>query len=95
MSGLTDAESRLMRDSGRDGQMFRAGASAEARYRNADTVLHHELLGYVKALCECHPDWSDQRILESALRVFADGAHALSEAARVELEAIPEEGDPS
>lgn len=89
MSGLTDEEHRLMRDQGRDGRMFRMGANAEARYRNADVVLHHEMLGYVRTLCEVHADWTDQRILESALRVFADGAHALTEAARIELEAQP------
>lgn len=93
MSNLTREQLRLFRDQGRDGRLFRAGMIAEAQSRNSDTALHHEMLDYLRVMCEMHPDWSDQLILESALRVFADGAHALTEAALIELEAKPVGGD--
>ena len=71
MYGLSDYETRLMREQSPIGEAFRAGARCEALYREAATVLHHELIDYVRALAEHHPDWPSHEVAATAARVFA------------------------
>jgi hypothetical protein len=64
-------EARMLREQSSEGRAFRAGARCEALTREAATVLHHELIDYVRALAEHHPDWPSSRVAETAARVFA------------------------
>lgn len=69
---LTNRQFQLLREDSPEGRAFRAGALCEAEVRNAATLLHRELLEYVRALAEVHPDWPSSRIAASTTRVFAD-----------------------
>jgi hypothetical protein len=68
---LSAYEARMIREQSPEGKAFRAGARCEALVREAATVMHHELIDYVRALAEHHPDWPSSRVAESAARVFA------------------------
>ena len=71
MSGLTDRQSRLLREQSPQGQAFREGAQCEAEVRNAATLPHRELIEYCRAVAEAHPDWPSSDVAASIARVFA------------------------
>lgn len=73
MSALTEYRLRLLRDKGRDGELFREGARMEAEYRNATEPLHRELIEYVRTMAETHPEMTNGEIARSAARVFYEG----------------------
>ncbi len=73
MPSLTSTEARLLRENSDEGRAFRAGALCEARAREVVTVLHHELIDYVRTMAEHHPEWTSGRIARAAAAVFWEG----------------------
>lgn len=73
MSELTDRQYRLLREHSPEGRAFRDGALCEALVRNAATLPHRDLIQYVRALAEFHPEMTSGQIARTAAKVFYEG----------------------
>lgn len=67
---LNERQVRLLREQTLEGRAFREGARCEAEMREAATLLHRELIDYVRALAEHNPQWTSGRIARTAALVF-------------------------
>lgn len=70
---VSESDFKLLRDKGPLGQAFRAGALCEARCREETTALHRDLIDYVRALAEHHPEETSGWIARTAAKVFYEG----------------------
>lgn len=67
---LSERESRLVRERGYEGDLFREGANAEARERLATWGRHKDLMECAEALADHHQDWTSGDIALALARIF-------------------------
>lgn len=86
---LTNRQYRLLRENSPEDRAFREGAACEAEQRNASTLLHRDLISYVRTMAEYHPEMSDAEIAANVAYVFGATENRVQRAAKVELGMAP------